>query len=660
MSVTWTTPAGSLLTCTATSSVNVFITATNASNYSLISGALPNGIELSTSGNILGISPEVDGITTSTFVVRATDGDTVRDRTFNITVLNNTILWSTTGFSINGSTLTKLLINENYVEIPVNANLALPTKYSLDEFVGPLPYGLKLDSSGKIRGIPRLILSPGEVKEFLVSIIASDGVNEYAQSFTFNVIDSNSFIATNTNFIIDGTTTTVSINDLGSTSSLVLSSLQPPEFLGTVNLGTVLSNERQYIPVQAYDQYPEKGPLTYTTSDTLPPNLLLDPQLGYLYGHLSAQNDFSHLYNFNIQAIKTDIQNDIDITTTCTFQLTVVNQYYENVVWPSSILGTVSEGITSELTVAAGQKDTTWNLKYYLMPGSQLPSGLSLSTNTGNIIGTATTSGNFTFTIAASTATYIPSTLTDPILPYPVSFNTFNLQINPVATDYTSIWVKPFLTNTQRQEWETFINDSTIFLPDVLYRIDDPEFGLQNELKIFLEFGIERINLSNYATALHQNLYEKRLTFGSIKSAIARDAHRNHVYDAVYVDIIDHLDSASKPIIINSRTYYPGSIDSIRDSLESITLSNGSNISVDGKHLPRFMRTVASNQEYGYIKVAVLCYTLPGQSNKILNRIRGSHFNLNNLNFFIDRLVVKQSLDNTNTSYIAFNTQPIG
>jgi hypothetical protein len=660
MSVTWTTPAGPLLTCTATSSVNVSITATNASNYSLISGALPNGIELSTLGNILGISPEVDGITTSTFVVRATDGNIVRDRTFNITVLNNPILWSTTGFSINGSTLTKLLINENYVEIPIDANLVLPTRYSLNEFVGPLPYGLKLDSSGKIRGIPRLILSPGEVKEFLVDIIASDGINEYTQSFVFNIIDSNSFIATNTNFIIDGTTATIGISDLGSTSSLVLSSLQPPEFLVSVNLGTVLANERQYISVQAYDQYPEKGPLTYTTVNTLPPNLLLDPQLGYLYGHLSAQSDFSHLYNFNIQAMKTDFQNNIDITTTCTFQLTVVNQYYENVIWPSSNLGSLAEGITSELTIAANQKDNTWNLKYYMMPGNHLPNGLSLSTNTGNIIGNATTSGNFTFTVAASTATYNPSNLTNPILPYPVSFNTFNVQVTPVTTDYTSIWVKPFLNTTQRQEWDTFINDTTIFLPDVLYRADDPSFGLQDELKIFLEFGIEKTNSSTYANALHHNLYEKRFTFGSIKSAIARDARGNHVYDAVYVDIVDHLDGASMPITVNGLTYYPGSIDGIRDSLESIILGNGSNIGVDGKHLPRFMRTVASNQEYGYIKVAVLCYTLPGQSNKILNRIRGSHYNLNNLNFFIDRLVVKQSLDNTNTSFIVFNTQPIG
>jgi hypothetical protein len=216
------------------------------------------------------------------------------------------------------------------------------------------------------------------------------------------------------------------------------------------------------------------------------------------------------------------------------------------------------------------------------------------------------------------------------------------------------------LNSGQRQEWETFINDTTIFLPDVLYRADDPEFGLQNELKIFLEFGIEQVNLNSYASALHQNLYEKRLTFGSIKSAIAKDSYGNHVYDAVYVDIIDNLEGTNTPIVINNKTYYPGSIDSIRDSLESAISDTNTEIKVDGKHLPRFMRTSLNGQTYGYMKVAVLCYTLPRQSTKILNRIRGTYFNLNNLNFFIDRVVVKRSLDNTNTSYIVFNTQPIG
>jgi hypothetical protein len=340
----------------------------------------------------------------------------------------------------------------------------------------------------------------------------------------------------------------------------------------------------------------------------------------------------------------------------------VVNQWYNNVKWPLSSLGVLTEGLPSELSVTAKQYDDTYPLNYFVVPDANLPEGLHLSTSTGHLIGNATTSGNFSFTIAASTASYVgvESQLIWPVLSHPVSFNTFNLTVKPVSKDYTSIWIKPFLTPTQRNFWESFINNDSIFLPDTIYRGDDPSFGIQKDLRVFLEFGIEKINISDYAQSLYQNLYLRRLTFGSVKSAIAKDSKGNHIYDAVYVDIVDSLDGSKSSISINGTTYYPGSIDNIRNSLESVTLTDNTNISVDGHHLPKFMTTVDSNQPYGYFKAAVLCYTLPGESHKIVSRIKASKFNFDNLDFFIDRLVVQNSLDNSGTAYIAFNTQPIG
>jgi hypothetical protein len=264
--------------------------------------------------------------------------------------------------------------------------------------------------------------------------------------------------------------------------------------------------------------------------------------------------------------------------------------------------------------------------------------------------------------VAASTSSYtgVEHQLTWPVLSHPVTFKEFSLQVKPVSKEYTSIWANPFLNLTQRTLWENFINNTAIFLPDTIYRADDPTFGLQKDLRIFLEFGIERVNLGEYAQQLYQHLYHRRLTFGSAKSAIAKDSHGNHLYDAVYVDIQDTLEGLKSAIQINGTTYYPGSIDNIRNSLESIILDSGQEIAVDGQHLPKFMRTVDTGQPYGYFKAAVLCYTLPGQSHKILNRIAASKFNFDNLDFFIDRLVVQNSLDHTGTAYIAFNIQPIG
>jgi Putative Ig domain len=661
MAVIWETPSGFLFTTTINDVVGVSVTASNATSYKIISGSLPEGLSLSSQGQISGTTSYVENSTQTTFVVRASTTGTVRDRTFYIDVYkSNNTSWSTDGFNFSNNILKKLLVNNEFVNIQLNANVDHPVTYYIDKSSGRLPFGMTMDSTGKITGLPKLMLAPSHAVAYTLDIVATDGVVDHRQTFTFDVIDSSSFTVDNSNLVLGGQT--IGLLDLGNTGTVTLSSLQAVEFVGNLNLDTVLANETQFINVSGFDPDPGKGPVQYTALDSLPSGLSLDPSLGYLYGQLNPQTDYSHDYSFRVRAIKTDIVLKNTVSSTGTYTIQVVNQWYNNVVWPSSDLGVLTEGLTSELSVAASQIDNSYNLGYYLVPYSELPSGLTLSTSTGHLIGSATTSGNFSFTIAASTASYagLESHLIWPVISHPVSFNTFSLKVKPVSHEYTSIWAEPFLTMSQRSAWETFINDTSIFLPNTIYRADDPSFGVQTDLRVFLEFGIEKVNLSDYAQSLYQNLYLRRLSFGIVKSAIAKDSQGNHLYDAVYVDIVDNLDGAKTPIVINGTTYYPGSIDFIRNSLESIVLEDSSEIAVDGYSLPKFMTTVAGDQPYGYFKAAVLCYTLPGESPKILNRIKAADFNFDNLDFFIDRLIVQNSLDNTGTSYISFNTQPIG
>lgn len=659
MAISWVTPEGTLFTCTAGAAVSSSVLANFASSYSLLCGKLPDGLTLNINGNITGTPTAVNYTTTSRFVVRASGDSPSKDRTFNISVWDATpVLWNDDEFNVSENVFRKLILNRDYVEIQLSVNNELPSTFSLDKTTGNLPFGMRMTPQGLIYGNPNLILAPGIVEEFTFDVVAFDGVTEYRQAFSFSVLDPFTFTVDNTTLYL-GTDTTSLIN-LGNTGTVSLSNLQPAEFLGDGDLGTALADDRQYLSVRAYDPNPGVGPLVYTAKTALPPGLSLDRGIGYLYGNLSPQADFSHLYDFSIEAKKTNIKSGEFVLSTGTFHLKVINQYYNNVVWPSSNLGNILEETVSELSVSATQKDPTWPLNYYLVPDSQLPAGITLSTSTGNLIGNATTSGNFSFTIAASTATYQPHELVWPVLSDPVTVNTFNLTVSPISGDFTSIWAKPFLIPSQRAVWESFINNDSIFLPDIIYRSDDPVFGVQKELRIFLEFGIERVEIGNYASALYQNLYERRLTFGKVKSAIARDKKGNHVYDAIYVDVVDELEGSKTSIEINGATYYPGSVDNIRNSLQSIVLDDGGEIKVDGRFLPKFMTTVVPDQPYGYVKAAVLCYTKPGESNKVLNRIRASKFNFNNLSFFIDRLVVQNSLDQTGTTYIAFNRQPIG
>ena len=88
MTVTWITPAGDLGTLTERVIIEVPLQAVSDSGtvtFSLIAGSLPRGLRLN--GNIIKGSPtEVKKYTISRFVIRASDGEDLEDRTFSIAV----------------------------------------------------------------------------------------------------------------------------------------------------------------------------------------------------------------------------------------------------------------------------------------------------------------------------------------------------------------------------------------------------------------------------------------------------------------------------------------------------------------------------------------------------------------------------------------------
>jgi hypothetical protein len=178
---------------------------------------------------------------------------------------------------------------------------------------------------------------------------------------------------------------------------------------------------------------------------------------------------------------------------------------------------------------------------------------------------------------------------------------------------------------------------------------------------MFIEFGIQSINLDDYATALWENFNRRRLTFGNVKVARGKDQLGNYLYDIVYIDIIDNIDGAKQVIYDQNNIYYPASVANMRTRLESIVLPNYSYISVDQYHLPKFMQT-AQDGTYlptNYIKVVPLCYTLPGKSSGIVDQIRLSGFDFRLYNFEIDRLIIQNSLDNTTDKYLLFPRRDI-
>lgn len=673
MSLNWVTPPGFLFTATETQSVSGSVQATGtATQYSIISGSLPAGISLSSTGTFSGTAEAVIKPTTSTFVVRAVDSEgNKKDRTFEIFVpCNNPPVWSSPqGFIQQGLSLQGFVLNNQWVDIKFTADAPLVHEdlndynvtYKIDKSFTRLPRGLILTPTGRLQGTIAFDLLPGEYYPFSFKIIASDGYATSEQLVTINLIDSDTFRVDTTALVLSTGTQTISLIDLAIPGSASYSFLQPPEFLNGTSLGTIHSDDKHYIPVTAYDAMPMAGPIVYsittgtTPSTNLPQGLDIEPNIGYLYGYISTQTEYLKNYSITVNATKIDNLTGNSITATNTFTLGVLADNYDKFTWiTDSNLGTISQGIDSELSILATHTETIYNLQYRVSNGS-LPPGIVLYPN-GDLIGASTASGAFTATVLVSTATYTNSMITGTVFPYAFSTQTFVLNVTPVSEQYTSMYVKPMLSVAQRTKFTNFINSASIFLPEVLYRAEDPKFGVQTELKMFLEFGIEKLNLDDYASALQTNFYRRRLAFGDLKVAIAKDSQGNHVYDAVYVDIVDDLAGARSAITINNKVYYPGSIDNMRNSLGAITLDDHSLISIDEYHLPKFMRTAqrGSYRPTNYIKAVILCYTLPNQSSKITSRIRASGFDFKLLNFEIDRITVQNSLDYDTAKYLIF------
>jgi len=112
--ISWITPAGDLGTYAENTEIDTVIQATNpygTTKYSLLSGALPPGVQLISTGQIYGFpvvtTPGSSVSRNYKFTIRAADGHSVNDRSFSIGVNSITppviLPKGTRGGSINNS-----------------------------------------------------------------------------------------------------------------------------------------------------------------------------------------------------------------------------------------------------------------------------------------------------------------------------------------------------------------------------------------------------------------------------------------------------------------------------------------------------------------------------------------------------------------------------
>lgn len=241
-----------------------------------------------------------------------------------------------------------------------------------------------------------------------------------------------------------------------------------------------------------------------------------------------------------------------------TFDIRIIGEIDSTIkfITPSD-LGTIDANYVSTLNIQATTTVPDTNLTYLIKSGS-LPNGLRLN-YTGEIIGKArqyeSNSGPGLITFDNNETTF------DTIRPANSSFDReykfiveardrfgfsaveqeFTLKINDKdALKYSNIYVKPMLKDYQRNLFRTFTSNNEIFAFDKIYRPDDPEFGIQNSIKMLIYAGIESKSIDNFVAAASKNHKRKSYKVGDFKIAEAKEPGTNDiVYEAIYIDIID-------------------------------------------------------------------------------------------------------------------------
>jgi hypothetical protein len=220
---------------------------------------------------------------------------------------------------------------------------------------------------------------------------------------------------------------------------------------------------------------------------------------------------------------------------------------------------------------------------------------------------------------------------------------TLNRKFNePLQT----IYISALSPEQDRQLVDNLLQDRNIFNKEVVFRPNDPNFGVATSVQYNHIYGLTASTVEAYAQALYLNHYWKQLILGPITSAQAIDSTGQVVYEVIYSEIIDDLvnnagQSISKsvqwpyPIDVDGEvitTVYPNSLINMRDQILST-------IPQDNTVLPLWMTSPQANgRQLGFVPAWVIAYVRPGTSAQVLyniNRTFGEQ--LNKIDFTVDR-----------------------
>lgn len=217
---------------------------------------------------------------------------------------------------------------------------------------------------------------------------------------------------------------------------------------------------------------------------------------------------------------------------------------------------------------------------------------------------------------------------------------------------YDSLYAEALLNRTDRSLLTQLTADTDVINPAYVYRLQDPFFGISNQIRILVASGIYPASAETLQDAVTRNHYNKRIQLGDIKTARALNSDGTVRYEVVYADVSDDKqtpEGASTALSANlgnvyisggyNPVIYPNSFQNMRSVVYTAVTQVNKNV------LPDWM---TSKQEdgtiLGHINAVVLCYTIPGKSKSVSYNIATSNSGLDRFDIVLDRYVWDNNL----------------
>ena len=726
----WSTTAGKIATIDEQVAYSLQLEAntsdSTAITYSMIAGSLPAGMQVTTDGLLTGTPAEVAKRTLYTFVVRATAGTAITDRTFSLDVQGADTPTFTTAsgqLQLDDSTRVGLywVIDGSSVSLQIQATdtdtrAGQSLVYEITQ--GTLPPGVTMSKSGLISGIVQLTDDQrfgarggydgsGSEDEFDGIFDRTVNTKSISKNFDFivRVSDGTSFVEQNNSIFVysadfwrvSNTAITIDKTEIdGSPLTMDLSANRRPVFRTGSDLGTFRHDNALVVKIDVEDFDPLQGDLEYSIqSGSLPAGISIDIDSGELYGQLARQSAVETDYTFTVRANRV-VSTGVNVFTDQAFTMKVIGEIGIGIAFTTSaVIGTLKAGIPSLLSIQAVAEETDRVLSFTKTSGS-LPPGITLSSQ-GNLVGTIDPS-DFTdstraYTFTASVSDQYQSLATSKEF-------TINIDIPYTQTEYGNM--SGHATSLIDQNiFYNIAQDQSINSPQYIYRPEDPNFGMKVKPDMLMMAGLEAQTLTAFQQQMEQNHAPKKLYFGDIKTAVAKEGTTSK-YEVVYLEVKDSMvnknglsiassirirNTIAKPVLgprassMNAtadyvdyeittdgglsfstagskvryanqlsadlgfiETIYPNAVANMRSRMKSLGHK-------EWDYLPLWMKTTQSGDlaPLGYVTAVPICYCKPGTSALIKKRIEDKKLKFKNIAFTIDRYAVSKSKVATDT-----------